>query len=398
MHFHEERNDELRAMAREFIQVNLQKDPDASPFEWSFDWAFHEKFCRWLYGTAIHLGQEMIETVAEELTSAGIEIRTWLPSSLVADIIEIAGSDEQRSGIVRRIRDGEALACLGYSEPDSGSDVASARTRAIRDSDTWVINGEKMFTSNADIATHVFLLTRSNDQVPKHEGLTMFIVPIETAGVEVRPVQTLRGHPTFMTVYQDVRVPDTARVGDVDAGWRVMRTALDLEHGAGQKRADPGPSHHVRNLRRLYDEALSWARSSPTGSRADLGSSREVVARLAIAVEVARLLCARNDIAHTRPGVGNGSKLYATEAYSRFSGEVVDIVGAEGLLDYRDPESPNSGWIEYIFRDAPVWSIAGGSSEVQRDIIAQRRLGLPRASRRPDAPVSTPDKGGSGGL
>ena len=115
---------------------------------------------------------------------------------------------------------------LGFSEPEAGSDVANAQTRAVRDGDEWVINGSKMFTTNAHIADYVFLLTRTNPDVPKHKGLTMFLVPLDRDGVEVQAVYTLSGERTNITFYNDVRVPDSARIGDVDGGWRVLTASL----------------------------------------------------------------------------------------------------------------------------------------------------------------------------
>ena len=125
------------------------------------------------------------------------------------------------------------LIALGYSEPDSGSDVAAAKTTAVRDGDDWVINGQKMFTSTAQLATHVFVLARTNPDVPKHKGLTLFLVPTASPGYEIQPIHTLGGQVTNATFYADVRVPDSARIGGVDAGWSVMKVALVYERGVG---------------------------------------------------------------------------------------------------------------------------------------------------------------------
>jgi alkylation response protein AidB-like acyl-CoA dehydrogenase len=377
--FDDGRNDEGRDIVRRFLREAMSDGPEADPFEWRFDWAFYRRFCAW-YEETVAPRPELIEVVAEELDRAGIEARTWLPSTLVADIVAIVGTEDQRHGIVQDLRTGKALACLGYSEPDSGSDVAAARTRAVREDDSWVINGEKMFTSNAGIATHVFLLTRTDPDLPKHKGLTMFLLPMDTPGVDVRPVQTLRGHPTFMTSYVDVRVPDDTRIGAVNDGWGVMRTALDLEHGAGARRMDSGPTLFSRRVNEVLRQGTEWARTTVTVGGAlaiDQPDVRVQLAKIAIAAEVTRLLCNRNDAAQRDAGVGNGSKLYATEAFVRCSADLLDLVGSLGPVAHPDPGAVNGGWIENLFRDAPVSTIAGGSSEVQRDIIAQRRLGLP---------------------
>jgi 3-oxocholest-4-en-26-oyl-CoA dehydrogenase alpha subunit len=133
-----------------------------------------------------------------------------LPTGPVAMILDAIGTEQQKREIMDRFVRGDGLACFGYIEPDSGSDVAAAKTRAVRDGDHWVINGQKMFTTNAELATHVFLLPRINPEAPKHQGLTMFIIPMTTPGIEVRPLQTPRGHRTNMTFYTDVQVPDSA--------------------------------------------------------------------------------------------------------------------------------------------------------------------------------------------
>ena len=123
---------------------------------------------------------------------------------------------------------------LGFTEPESGSDVAAAQTRAVRDGDEWVINGQKMFTTNAQEADYVFMLTRTNPDVPKHQGLTTFLVPLRQPGVEIQPVHTLSGERTNLTFYSDVRVDDSLRIGEVDGGWDVMKVGLTLERAGDQ--------------------------------------------------------------------------------------------------------------------------------------------------------------------
>ena len=142
---------------------------------------------------------------------------------------------------------------LGYSEPDSGSDVASIKTRAIRDGDEWVINGQKMFTTLAHEANYVFLLARTNPDVPKHKGLTMFLVPLDSPGIEIQPVHTVGGERTNATFYNDVRVSDHFRIGEVDGGWDVMTVALTFERGGfGLSEAD-----------RVWEQAVAWAKDDP---------------------------------------------------------------------------------------------------------------------------------------
>jgi alkylation response protein AidB-like acyl-CoA dehydrogenase len=376
------RDEEIAAKLRMFLDQNLPEEMRLARFDWAFDWSFHQAFLAWQNDNLADASDAAVETFVDELFWAELDLRTYGPTGVVTSTLLAAGTESQKAELVPRFLRGEALASLGYTEPDSGSDVAAAITRAVRDGDEWVINGQKMYTSNAQISTHVFLLTRTNTEVPKHKGLTTFIVPLDTPGVEVRPIQTLRGHPTTMTYYTDVRIPDSARVGDVDGGWSVMRVALDLEHRAGsvgvETRLAQAMSYDAR-LGHLLDRSVLWASSKvrPDGSPLiDDPAVRKCLARIAVDVEVSRLLKGRNDPQSYEPGVGNGIKLFTSEAYSRAAGDLLDLAGPDGLVNFSDADAAAGGWLEYCFRDAPVATIAGGSSEVQRDIIAERRLGL----------------------
>jgi alkylation response protein AidB-like acyl-CoA dehydrogenase len=389
MEFRREVNEEFAAKLRAFLDENYLPEWRANRFDWPFDWDFHRKFVAWQNEFLPDAGPAELNAFAQELERANVELRSSGTNGLVANTLASVGTPEQKEKILPKMLDGSYMAVLGYTEPDNGSDAAAAKTRAIRDGDEWVINGQKMFTSNAHIGTHVFLLTRTNTEVPKHKGLTMFLVPIDTPGVEVREIQTLRGHRTNMTYYTDVRIPDFYRVGDVDDGWAVMRVALDFEHGAGSKydtglQALKKASSAMESGGRtdlLLQATLTWARTA----KRDDGSAviddpmvRERLAQAAIEVEVSRLLGGRNDDVAKRPGVGNGTKLYSTEAAVRASADLLDLAGPIGLLQHTENDAVAGGWPEYTFRDSVVGVIAAGCSEVQRDVIAERRLGLKR--------------------
>src|SRR6202007_2525364 len=135
--------------------------------------------------------------------------------------------------VLSKIVAGDAVCSLGYSEPGSGSDVFAAQTKATPEGNGWRIDGQKMFTSGANIADYVLMLTRTNPDVPKHKGLTMFIVPLRAPGVEIQPVFTFQDERTNITYYDEVRIPDSYRLGEVDGGVKVMSGALELEHGGG---------------------------------------------------------------------------------------------------------------------------------------------------------------------
>ncbi|MER7004817.1 acyl-CoA dehydrogenase family protein [Dactylosporangium sp. NPDC000555] len=317
-------------------------------------------------------------TLNEEFARAGIPIEGWLIAELVAKTLQIVGTEQQRREVIPAILSGEILMCLGYSEPDSGSDVAAARTRAIRDGDEWVIEGQKMFTTMAHEATYVFLLARTNPDVSKHRGLTMFLVPLDAEGVEVRPVHTLGGERTNATFYERVRVPDSARVGEVDGGWDVMMVALAFER-------QPAAAGHLLHL---VDRAIAWARTPGADGHAPIERPevRACLARAYTDLEVSRLmgyrmtwLTARDVLPHTE---GSLAKLFSSEALMRAASSFVDILGADGLLAGHGTEAPADGWIEHEFRHSVVTTIYAGTSEIQRGIIAERHLGLPRAQAR----------------
>jgi alkylation response protein AidB-like acyl-CoA dehydrogenase len=266
------------------------------------------------------------------------------------------------------------MCCLGYSEPDAGSDVAAVATRAVRDGDEWVIDGQKMFTTMAHEAHFVFLLCRTNLDVAKHEGLTMFLVPMSSPGIEVTPVHTMGGERTNITFYSDVRVPDSCRVGDVDGGWAVMHAALVYERNSANWGEPAG----------LLDAVAGWACTPGAGGARPIDDPRtcERLARHAIALEVGRLLlyraarlAATGAMTHVE---GSMAKLWITEAFVDAAGDLTDLLGPLGLLRPGDPAAPVAGLAEHAYRHAQVTTIYGGSSEVQRGIIAERGLGLPR--------------------
>ena len=161
----------------------------------------------------------------------------WGTTAMVARAVVQFGSPELKDEVLsaHAVRRTYRL-CLGYTEPEGGSDVATCKTRAVRDGDGWIINGSKMFTSNAQNASYVFLVTNTDPDAPKHQSLTMFLVPLDTPGVEIQPLRTVDGDRTNITYYSDVRVDDKYRIGEVNGGWRVLREALNDEHGTVERR------------------------------------------------------------------------------------------------------------------------------------------------------------------
>jgi alkylation response protein AidB-like acyl-CoA dehydrogenase len=316
------------------------------------------------------------EAVRDAIAAAGILMHGWVTTAMVLHTIEHVGTEEQKREYISAALRGELLVALGYSEPDSGSDVAAAKTTAVRDGNEWVINGQKMFTSTAQVCSLVFLLARTNPDVPKHKGLTMFLVPTDSPGYEIQPIHTLGGQRTNATFYTDVRVPDAARIGDIDEGWGVMNVALVFERGVSE-----GGSM----VNGVAADIAAWARDTtgPDGAtRFDDPLVAERIGRIAVEEEVGRLLRQRGMWLAEQgglPGVeGSMAKLFASEASQRHYSDILDILGAEGVMQREAVGAPLAGKLENEFRESVVSTIYGGSSEILREIVAERRLGLPR--------------------
>ncbi len=315
------------------------------------------------------------QVLREELMRAEAPMYLSETTRMVASIIRAVGTPEMKDRILGGAMKGDITIALGFTEPECGSDVAAATTRAVRAGDEWVINGSKMFTTNGHIADYVFLLARTSPDKPKHKGLTMFLVPLDSAGFEAQAVWTLSGERTNITFYSDVRVSDEWRVGDVDAGWQVMGLSLQDEHASGW-----GP-----HISRLLQHVEQWAATT----EADDGSLqlaktdvRRRIARVAMEDEVSRLLLRRcvwmTETGQTPVAEGPMSKVFSTEALVRASQDVMELVGPDAARSYFEPTAPEQGRLEYLVRFALGTTIYAGTSEVQRSIIAQRGLGLPR--------------------
>jgi alkylation response protein AidB-like acyl-CoA dehydrogenase len=329
------------------------------------DWGLHRALAErgylsagWPRDVGGH-GRSALETTTlqQELYAAGAPVDGMGIASMVAATLVLEGNEWQRTEVLPRLLRGEILPCLGYSEPDAGSDVAAVATRAVRDGEEWVIDGQKMFTTMAHEATYVFLLARTDPEKPKHRGLTMFLVPTDAEGVSVTPVHTLGGERTNITWYDGVRVPDRCRVGEVDAGWSVMHAALVYERNS----ANWGEPHRL-----LESLAETLDRRDPVVAVA--------LGRHAARDEVGRLLLYRSAWLASEGGLplveGSMSKLFQSEWFTAMASELLDLTGPEGTV---------AGHLEHAFRHSTVTTIYGGSSEVQRGIIAERGLGLPRS-------------------
>jgi 3-oxochol-4-en-24-oyl-CoA dehydrogenase len=292
-------------------------------------------------------------------------------SNIVAWIIMWFGAPEVQRRVLPLIASGEAICSLGYTEPESGSDVFAAKTRAVQDGDHWIINGQKIFTSGADLAQYVLLLTRTDLEAPKHKGLTLFLVPLDSPGIDIQALYTYPDERTNITFYSDIRVSDAYRMGKVNGGLEVMTSALKLEQG-GQGFIVPH--------RRVLERAISWARKTTRNGVSVLEDPLILsrLSRVAVHSEVSDVifrhsLWARvNDIPDR--AYGPMSKLFSTEAFLQDSTDLLDLTAPESLLKGQE----GLGLIERSHRHAAATTIYAGTSEVQRSLIAEKALGLPR--------------------
>jgi 3-oxocholest-4-en-26-oyl-CoA dehydrogenase alpha subunit len=300
----------------------------------------------------------------------------WGTTAVVARLVEQFAAPELSSQVLPGVLSGHIRLCLGYTEPEGGSDVATCKTRAVRDDSgdgAWIINGSKMFTSNAQNAKYVFLLTNTDPQGPKHKNLTMFLVPLDSPGIEIQGIRTLDGDRTNIVYYSDVRVDDLYRIGGVNGGWTVMRSALDSEHGIVDPE-DHGLEHisamsgHGTLMAEAVDKVASVvAEADPNGRR--LMDDESVKYRLGRSF-------ARMEAALSTPGMFG--RVAIAQTMRDISGDLMDVLGAASALPIDAEGAADGGSAEYVFRLALPTGIYGGTLEVFRNMIAQHALGLGR--------------------
>ncbi len=298
----------------------------------------------------------------------------WGTTAMVAHAIEQFGSAELKGEVLERTLSGHFRLCLGYTEPEGGSDVATCKTRAVRDGDGWIINGSKMFTSNAHNASYVFLVTNTDPEAPKHQSLTMFLVPLDREGVEIQPLRTVDGDRTNITYYSDVRIEDRYRIGDVNGGWTVLRKALNDEHGTVERGADglqkvAVMSEHVLQLAEAVDKVAALT-----------ADEESVKYRLGRAI-------ARMEAAMSTPDMFG--RVANAQVMRDVSPDLMDILGVASSLPVDEKGAVGDGGAEYVFRLAGPTGIYGGTLEVFRNMIAQHALGLGRPNYLPPVKKSS---------
>lgn len=288
------------------------------------------------------------------------------------------GSDEQKRALLPGILRGELHFAIGYSEPGAGTDLASLQTKAVRDGDDWVIDGQKIFTTHAHDADYIWLAARTDPAAPKHKGITIILVPTSSPGFSVTPIHTLGGERTNATYYTEVRVPISNTVGPVNAGWSLITSQLNHER---LTLATPGIADHA------LDEVCRFASAGPPGARPiDEPWVQLSLARCAAKLDALKVLNWRSawslEAGHPHPAEASAVKVMGTELFVECYRLLLEITGVAGTVVAGEPGALFGGLLERAHRSATTLTFGGGVNEIQRDIIAMSALLLPR-SRRP---------------
>lgn len=289
---------------------------------------------------------------------------------MVGTMIQKFGSDELKREVLDRIVSGDVICSLGYSEPSCGSDVFAAQTKAIREGDDWRISGSKMWTSGANIAQYVLMLTRTDPALAKHKGLTLFVVPLDAEGVQVQPIHTFQDERTNVTYYDSVKIKDSYRLGEVNGGLKTMSAALELEHGGG----------FARSQNAMVKAAEKFCRDIRRGSRPliEYPDAQKRLARSRLHVYLSELLENRAlwSAVQKQPNCGYGpmAKLFSSEKFLTDARDLLDLTAPHSLSKRAGPAAA----LNLCYRHAQATTIYGGTSEVHRSQIAERNLGLPR--------------------
>ncbi|WP_028933656.1 acyl-CoA dehydrogenase family protein [Pseudonocardia spinosispora] len=307
----------------------------------------------------------------DEAAIAGVPV-PFLTINTVGPTIIKYGTPEQREFFLPRIARGELHFSIGYSEPEAGTDLASLRTRAVRDGDDFVINGQKMWTSLIQHADYVWLACRTDPEAKAHRGLSILIVPTDADGFSWTPVRTMSGVGTSATYYSDVRVPASALVGEENRGWGLITNQLNHERVALTSAAP---------LFIALREVTEWARS--TGAL-DREWVRAHLAKVHAKAEFLKLMgwrIASSAEASPSPADASASKVFGTEFATEAYRLLMEVLGPSATVRLGSPGELLRGRIERMHRAALILTFGGGTNEVQRDIIAATALGLP-VSRR----------------
>ena len=286
------------------------------------------------------------------------------------------GTDEQKKKYLPPILKGEIEFCIGYTEPDAGTDLASLKTTAVRNGDSYIINGQKVFTTNADFADYVWLAARTDPEARKHRGISIFIIPMNTPGISIEPFMTMGGERSNYSFYDNVRVPKECLVGEENQGWKYMTTQLSFERIALVPSA---------TMRRNLDQTIRWAKETNHDGKPIIERPwvRQKFTELTMELEVLKILnyyvvwlITQDALVYAESSM---VKVYGVELNQRLNSTLLQIIGQFGQLQMGSKWAPLKGKVEHALRTDIVLIFGGGALEIQRNIIAIAGLGMPRA-------------------
>ena len=382
-----EREETFREELRTWLNTALANEPgeNSNPdSDWEFNLVMRKKLADkgWLtmawpeeYGgqSASHMMQVIF---AEEMSYRNAPGRDVCGTKMMAPTLMIHGTEEQKQQFLPPVSRGDVQWCQGYSEPESGSDLASFQTRAVEDGDDFIVNGTKVWTSGAHRADHIMVLTRTDPDAPKHRGISFLLCDMNTPGITVNPIINMAGDHSFnMVTFEDDRIPKRNLVGEQNRGWYVGATLLDFERSGVDYSAAA-----KRTLEELVDFAKSNYKNGVLLSNDSITRNR--LSDLAIEVEVSKLISyniawmqGQGLVPNKEASMG---KVLGTELQQHVSETGMHMLGMHGQLEPGSKHVPLQGKIEHMYLTDVSQTIQAGTSEIQRNIIATRGLGLPR--------------------
>lgn len=360
---------ELRGDLLEWVEKKLESQISVESSE------FTEKLAQkgWLSLQETHGMQE--GAIFEELSGYWRAPVAYHNERLVGWLIKKFGTDHQKEYFLPKLINGQITIALGFSEPGCGSDLASLKTKAVADGDEYVVSGQKIYSSNAPRTTHTIAAVRSNPDVPKHKGISLILVDLKSPGVTVRPIPMLRGNDSAEVFLEDVRVPKENLIGERDRGWYYL--AATLEHHRIR-------IHEVGMQRRLIEELIQYVKETDCNGEPLSNDPfiRDMIAERAIEAEVGRLLNYRSVWASSKgiaqPHYFSMANTQVKETSQRIAQTAMEILGPLGCLQPGAKGAPIRGRMEGFYRWAPAMTIGTGTSEINRNIIAERGLNLPK--------------------
>jgi len=382
-----ESEEAFREELKSWLNTELAARPgsDSNPdSEWAFNLEMRRKLAEkgWLtmawpeeYGgqSASHMMQVIF---AEEMSYNNAPGRDVFGTKMMAPTLMIHGTEDQKQQFLPPVSRGDVQWCQGYSEPESGSDLASLQTRAIEDGDDFVVNGTKVWTSGAHRADHIMVLTRTDPDAPKHRGISFLLCDMNTPGITVNPIINMAGDHSFnMVTFEDVRIPKKNLVGEQNRGWYVGATLLDFERSGVDYSA---------GAKRTLEELVEFAKTNSKNGAllANDPVTRNRLSDLAIEVEVSKLISyniawmqGQGLVPNKEASMG---KVLGTELQQHVSETGMHMLGMHGQLEPGSKHAPLEGKVEHMYLTDVSQTIQAGTSEIQRNIIATRGLGLPR--------------------